>query len=83
MNNDQIFQNAMQSVDDAEGAVIQAQGYSCPEYLQKADQQIKLAYQQVHEAQKLIDATNVEQIKQLHLKKERLIHLQENQNSLL
>lgn len=80
MENGLYFNEAIQSLHEAESAVVKAQNYSCPEYLQFADQKLKVAYQRLHEAQGY--TKNEEQKKRLHHAKERLKHLQENQDSL-
>jgi nitrate/TMAO reductase-like tetraheme cytochrome c subunit len=82
MNNESIFQEAIQSVHDAEDAVIKAQSFDSPQFLQSADQKLQLASQQLHEIQVYILTANEEQQKQVHHAKEQLRNLQENRNSL-
>jgi hypothetical protein len=82
MNKDISVENVLQDVHEAENAVIQAQSYSSPQYLQNANQKLMYASQHLNKIQNYISAYEEDHHNQLHRAKEQLRNLQETQNSL-
>lgn len=70
MNKEVLIQGLNQSVHEAENAVVKAQSVLSPQYSQAADQMLKLASQQLQEAQKFINPSNEVELKHLHRAKE-------------
>jgi hypothetical protein len=82
MNEDFLVEDAIQAVHEAENAVIQAQSFSSPQYLQSANQKLMYASQQLHDVQDHINTDDKNTQKLIHRAKEQLRNLQENQNSI-
>jgi replication-associated recombination protein RarA len=83
MNEDCSVEGAIRAVNEAENAVIQAQSYSSPQYLQAANQKLMYASQQLHGIQDYLNPDDDNHQKHIHRAMEQLRNLQENQNSLL
>jgi soluble cytochrome b562 len=81
MSNDQEgFEESLKAVHQAEEAVYHAQANAGDR--QQAFQQLLIAKDKVHTAQKLIEEGNVEAQHRLHQAVEHLRHLEEAQQSL-
>jgi hypothetical protein len=82
MNKDFSVENVIHAVHEAENAVIQAQSYSSPQYLQNANEKLMYASQHLNMIQNYISVADENHQNQIHRAKEQLRNLQETQNSL-
>ncbi|MHC0038669.1 hypothetical protein [Pseudoneobacillus sp. C159] len=82
MNDNEIYSNIKQVVQEAEEAVIKAQGNSEPQFLQQAGQQLMHASEYIDHIENQVDSVNGVLAEDIHRAKEHLRNLQENQNAL-
>ncbi|MRG86364.1 hypothetical protein [Salinibacillus xinjiangensis] len=78
----QQFQEAINSVHDAERAVLDAQGNTDPEHYQQAQQHLFRAQKLLNELEHNHHSGNEEETRQLQHARELLKHLLEAQNSI-